>query len=276
MIEQEMTQVMKLYDLLVEFFVNYSFQLFGAVVIFIIGLLVAKKAGQLLVKVCTKHNVDVTLSNFLSNILRTTIIIMVVIICLGKLGVSVTPFVAAIGAASLGAGLAFQGLLSNYGAGLTIIITRPFVIGNTITVQGITGVVKDISLGATYLTNEEEELITIPNKYIVGDILHNSKENKLIETVIGVSYDTDLDFAISKVRDALSNVPDLAERTPQIGVDEFADSSINIGIRFWAPTTQYFHIRYEANLAIYQALKKANVTIPFPQREVRMLGDAEQ
>lgn len=276
MIDQEMTQIMKLYDLLVEFFVNYSFQLFGAVVIFIIGLLVAKKAGQFLVKFCAKHNVDVTLSNFLSNILRITIIIMVAIICLGKLGVSVTPFVAAIGAASLGAGLAFQGLLSNYGAGLTIIITRPFVIGNTITVQGITGVVKDISLGATYLTNEEEELITIPNKYIVGDILHNSKENKLIETVIGVSYDTDLEFAIGEIRGALSAVSDLAERTPQIGVDAFADSSINIGIRFWAPTTQYFQIRYEANLAIYQALKESGITIPFPQREVRLLGDAKQ
>ena len=121
MIDQEMTQFMKLYDLLIEFFVNYSFQLFGAVVIFIIGLFAAKKAAQFLVNVCEKHNIDVTLTNFLSNILRITVIIMVLIICLGKLGVSVTPFVAAIGAASLGAGLAFQGLLSNYGAGLTII-----------------------------------------------------------------------------------------------------------------------------------------------------------
>lgn len=273
MIEKEMTQVLKLYDLLVEFFVNYSFQLFGAIVIFIIGLYVAKKATKFLGKICAKHNVDVTLTNFLSNILRITIIIMVAIICLGKLGVSVTPFVAAIGAASLGAGLAFQGLLSNYGAGLTIIITRPFVIGNTITVQNITGVVKDISLGATYLTNEEEELITIPNKFIVGEILHNSQENMLIETVIGVSYDTDLTHAIAKISEALSGISNLAERKPQIGIDAFADSSINIGIRFWAPTTEYFHTRYEANLAIYQALKKANITIPFPQREVRMLDN---
>lgn len=275
MIDQEVTQVMKLYDLLVEFFVNYSFQLFGAVVIFIIGLFVAKKASQFLVKICTKHNVDITLTNFLSNILRIVIIIMVAIICLGKLGVSVTPFVAAIGAASLGAGLAFQGLLSNYAAGLTIILTRPFVIGNTITVQGITGVVKDIALGATYLTNEEEELITIPNKFIVGEILHNSQQNTLIETGIGVSYDTDLDVAISKIREALATIPAVAERTPQIGVDEFADSSINIGIRFWAPTTQHYHSRYEANLAIYQSLQQANIAIPFPQREVRMLKNED-
>ncbi len=275
MIEQEMTQVMKLYDLLVEFFVNYSFQLFGAIVIFIIGLYVAKKASQFFIKTCTKHNIDITLTNFLANILRITIIIMVAIICLGKLGVSVTPFVAAIGAASLGAGLAFQGLLSNYGAGLTIIITRPFVIGNTISVQGITGVVKDITLGATYLTNEDEELITIPNKFIVGEILHNSQQNKLIETVIGVAYDTNLDDAIAKIKEALSSIAELAERTPQIGVDEFGDSSINIGIRFWAPTTQYFHVRYQANFAIYQALKQANITIPFPQREVRLLDKDE-
>lgn len=274
MIEQEMSQFLKLYDLLVEFFVNYSFQLFGAVVVFIIGIYVAKKAAQFLLKLCDKHNIDVTLANFLSNMLKITIMIMVGIICLGKLGISVTPFVAAIGAAFLGAGLAFQGLLSNYVAGLTIIITRPFVIGNTITVKGITGVVKDIALSATYLTNEEEELITIPNKFIVGDILHNSKENKLIETVIGVSYNTDLDYAISQINQALSSVKGLAERKPQIGVNEFGDSSINIGVRFWAPTIQYFHIRHEANLSIYKALKQADITIPFPQREVRMVDDA--
>lgn len=275
MIEQELTQFMKLYDLLIEFFVEYSFQLFGAIIIFIIGLVAANKAAKLLVNICSKHNVDITLANFLSNILRISVIIMVAIICLGKLGVSVTPFVAAIGAASLGAGLAFQGLLSNYGAGLTIIIARPFVIGNTITVQGITGVVKDITLGATFLTNEEEELITIPNKFIVGEILVNSQENKLIETVIGVTYDTDLDNAIAIIDEALSGVTSLAKRKPQIGVSEFADSSINIGIRFWAPTTKYFQIRYQVNLAIFKALKQANITIPFPQREVRILANKE-
>lgn len=273
MIEQEMTQILKLYDLLVEFFVNYSFQLIGAIAVFIIGLYAAKKSAQFLLKFCDKHDLDVTLANFLSNILKFTIMIMISIICLGKLGISVTPFVAAIGAASLGAGLAFQGLLSNYAAGLTIVITRPFVIGNTITVQGITGVVKDIALGATYLTNEEEETITIPNRFITGEVLHNSQENKLIETLIGVSYDTDLEYAINQIEQALSNVSGLAERKPQIGVSEFADSSINIGIRFWAPTINYFHIRYEANLAVYQALKKANITIPFPQREVRMINN---
>lgn len=274
MIEQELEQFESIYNLIVEFLVTYSFQLVGAIVIFLIGLLVAKKVAKVTVKLCAKHNVDVTLGNFIANTLRIIVIIMAAIIALGKVGISVTPMVAAIGALSLGAGLAVQGLLSNYGAGFTIILTRPFVIGNTINVQGVSGLVTDISLGYTTLTNEDGVEITIPNKHIIGEILHNSFANTLVDSSIGISYDSNPEHAIEVIRQCLREMNFVChEPEPQVGIDNFADSAIEIGARYWVPTDTYFNNKYQTNLKIFNALKQANITIPFPQREVRLLND---
>lgn len=274
MIEQELEQFENIYNLIVEFLVTYSFQLVGAVVIFLIGLLVAKKVAKFTVKLCAKHNVDVTLGNFISNALRIIVIIMAAVIALGKVGISVTPMVAAIGALSLGAGLAVQGLLSNYGAGFTIILTRPFVIGNTINVQGVSGLVTDISLGYTTLTNEDGVEITIPNKHIIGEILHNSFENTLVDSSIGISYDSNPEQAIDVIRQSLREMnPVCHDPEPQVGIDNFGDSAIEIGVRYWVPTETYFNNKYQTNLRIFNALKQAGITIPFPQREVRLLNE---
>lgn len=274
MIDQEIEQFQKIYAILTEFLVNYSFQLVGALVIFIIGLFVAKKVAKLSGRICEKHNVDQTLAAFISNTLRIIVIIMAAVIALGKVGISVTPMVAAIGALSLGAGLAVQGLLSNYGAGFTIILTRPFVIGNTINVQGVSGQVTDISLGYTTLTNEDGVEITIPNKHIIGEILHNSFENTLVDSRIGISYDSNPEQAIQVIRQSLNEVAAVCkEPAPQIGIDNFADSAIEIGVRYWVPTTSYFNNKYQTNLKIFNALQQANINIPFPQREVRLLKE---
>ena len=277
MIEQELEQFENIYNLITEFLVTYSFQLVGAIVIFIIGLLVAKKIAKFTVKLCAKHNVDVTLGNFIANALRIIVIIMVAIIALGKVGISVTPMVAAIGALSLGAGLAVQGLLSNYGAGFTIILTRPFVISNTINVLGVSGIVKDISLAHTVLTNEDGVEITIPNKHIIGEILHNSFANTLVDSSIGISYDSDPEQAIAVIHQCLREMsPVCNEPEPQIGIDNFGDSAIEIGVRYWVPTETYFNNKYQTNLKIFKTLQDANITIPFPQREVRLLNDSQE
>lgn len=274
MIEQEIEQFQKIYNIITEFLVNYSFQLIGALVIFIIGLFVAKKVANFSGRICKKHNVDQTLAAFISNTLRIIVIIMAAIIALGKVGISVTPMVAAIGALSLGAGLAVQGLLSNYGAGFTIILTRPFIIGNTINVQGVSGLVTDISLGYTTLTNEDGVEITIPNKHIIGEILHNSFENTLVDSSIGISYDSDPEKAIQVIRQSLNESGAVSTSPePQIGIDNFGDSAIEIGVRYWVPTETYFNNKYQTNLKIFKALQQANITIPFPQREVRLLKE---
>jgi len=277
MIEQELEQFQQIYNLITEFLVNYSFQLVGALVIFLIGLFVAKKVANLVSRICKKQEIDITLSIFIASTVKILVIIMATIIALGKVGISVTPFVAAIGALSLGAGLALQGLLSNYGAGLTIIVTRPFVITNTISLLGVTGIVKDISLGHTILTNEDGVEITIPNKHIMGEVLHNSFANTLVDSSIGISYDSDPEQAIAVIRQCLKKITPVCQKPePQIGIDNFADSAIEIGVRYWVPTETYFNNKYQTNLKIFKALQDANITIPFPQREVRLLNDSQE
>lgn len=272
--EQEIEQVQQVYNILVEFFVTYSFQLVGALVIFIIGLWVAKKVASLVNSLLLKNNIEQTLSKFLGSTAKFIIIVMFAVISLGKVGISVTPFVAAIGAASLGAGLAFQGLLSNYGAGMTIIVTSPFKLGHTISVKGVTGVVKDIHLGMTVLTNEDEQEITIPNRHIVGEILHNSFANTLVSGEVGIAYSNDPNDAVLKIKSAIvdSGLID-PDREPQVGIDNFGDSSINIGFRCWVPTSTFYQNKYALNQLVFSTLQSNGFTIPFPQREVSILKE---
>jgi small conductance mechanosensitive channel len=176
------------------------------------------------------------------------------------------------GALGLGVGLAIQGMLSNYAAGFTIIITRPFVVGDTIQVRGFSGIVDEVLLGYTILINEDSVRIQIPNKLVVGEILHNSSDNSLIELSIGVAYDSDTQQVIELIRTALAKMEELKSGgEPIIGIDNFGDSSINFGVRFWAPTTKVFELRYAANKRIHDAILQAGVVIPFPQREITML-----
>lgn len=272
--EQEIQQLQNVYALITEFFVNYSFQLVGALIILLIGLIIAARVGKLVERFCLKHNLDITLSRFLGSCSKIAIVTAVLIICLNKLGISVTPFVAAIGALSLGAGLAVQGLLSNYGAGLNIVITRPFVIGDTITVQEVTGIVDEVHLAYTILKDEDDVKITIPNRHIIGEILHNSKGYKLAESSLGIAYDSNVELALSTIRSVCRDMALDTHQPPQVGIDNFADSAIEISVRYWLPTHQYHELRFEFNGRMFKAIGAANIKIPFPQREVRMLEES--
>lgn len=271
---EELAQVEKYMDIMIEFGVKYGFQVIYAIIILIIGLIVARWLGNMVARVCEARKLDITLSRFLGSVVRLSVLAFVMIVVLGKFGITMTPFIAAIGAIAFGSSLALAGSLSNYGAGLTIIITRPFVVGNTIMVQGVSGVVEEVGLASTHLSTEDGEEITIPNKHIVGEILINSFENKVAEMSIRISYDDDAQKAIDTIQKVLQKIPEIvAEPAPQIGIEKFADSSVNIGMRYWVPTKQYFQILYQANLAVYNALNKAKFTIPFPQRDIHMLSE---
>ncbi|MBU1342702.1 MAG: mechanosensitive ion channel [Proteobacteria bacterium] len=273
--KDEITAVQKTIDTLIEFCVGYGFQVIGAIVILILGAVVAGWVAKLIFGMMQRKSIDITLSKFLSNIVKILIIVFAVIIALGKFGITIAPFVAALGAAAFGASFALQGPLSNYSAGFLIIMTRPFIVGNTISVAGVSGIVEEIKLACTILTDEEGEMITIPNKSIIGEILHNSQENKIVQGVIGISYDSSPEKAISIIQDVLSKNKDVnSEKDPNVGIKEFADSSVNIGFRYWVPTVKYFHTSYAVNLAVFTALKDNDINIPFPQRDVRIISKA--
>ena len=269
--QEDIDKFKEVYDLIITFFVTYSFQLIGALIILMVGLLISNRLARLVLSVCEKNNLDVTLSKFLASCTKIIIIVMVGVISLGKIGVSVTPLVAAIGALSLGAGLAMQGLLSNYGAGLNIIITRPFVVGDTINVQGVTGIVDEVRLAYTILTDEDEVTITIPNRHIVGEIIQNSRAFRVVETTVGVAYNSDPRQVGEIISAVLDSIGVAKNREPQIGIDSFGDSSLNFAIRFWVPTEKFHQLRMEVNNQLFEALGTAGIQIPYPQHEVRIL-----
>jgi len=269
LLKDELDQVNKFYDLAVDYLTTYSFQILAAFIIFIIGFIVAGKIANVVLRLCEKHRLDVTLSRFLANTSKMLIVVFITIMALGKLGISVTPFIAAIGAISLGAGLALQGLLANYAAGFNIILTRPFVVGDTIKVQNVVGIVKEVLLAYTILTDEDNVEITIPNKHIVGEILQNSQADSVLELSVGIAYHHDPIAVSELLAETIAALPMInQQRKPQVGIDDFSDSAITIAMRFWVPTCTLYATKYEAYKAVYLALKKAEITIPFPQQDV--------
>ena len=176
--QEDIQAAQKIVDIVIDFFVSYSFQVAGAIVILIAGWLIARSVSSLLSDLMIKKGFEVTLSKFISSVLKFIIIGFAVLIAFGKFGITVAPFIAALAAMAFGASLAIQGPLSNYGSGLAIIFTRPFIVGNTISVVGVSGVVEEVTLGATIITDEDGIKITIPNKHIMGEIIQNSEDSR--------------------------------------------------------------------------------------------------
>lgn len=264
--------IKNIYKTVTEFLINYSFQVLGAVIVLILGWLFARWLSNVIVRFCDSKQVDVTLAKFIGSCVYLLILACFVIIALGKFGISVAPFVAAVGALTLGAGLALQGPVSNYGAGFIIILTRPFVVGNTISVAGVSGVVEEVKLGMTLMRTEDDELIVVPNRHLIGEVLYNSFENKIVEASVGIAYGSDTDKVIDTLAGRLREL-DFVASSPEVkvGIEGFGDSAIIIGLRYWVPSRNYFSHKYAANGVVYRTLREMNVSIPFPQREVRLL-----
>ncbi len=277
--EQTVTQVLtplqKIIDTAIDFLVNYSFQVIGAVLILIIGAIAARWTGGIVLRLCQRKKLDVTLAKFFANAVRIIFLMFAIVVALGKVGITIAPFIAAIGATAFGLTYAIQGPLSNYAGGLAIILGRPFKVGDTVTIHDVTGIIEDVRLAFTTMVDEDGVKIMIPSRQIVGEIVHNSGPTRIVESAIGISYESDPEKAIHIIRQTIGRFDDVATaRPPQAGISGFADSSVTIAYRYWVPATKRFATSAAVNLAIYQALRQAGITIPFPQHEIKILGDA--
>lgn len=245
-----------------------------AIVIVIVGLWLAKMLYKLVMSLCEKRSLDITLSRFFAGVVKVVVIGFAIVIALDKINIEITPLVALLGAGAFGLSLAVQGPISNYGAGVVLIITRPFKIGDTLQVSGCAGIVDEVHLAYTELVNDDEEHITIPNRKILGEILTNSQECMKFEGVVGIEYASDPEKAIAVITDAIRAVEAVpSERDIDVGIDEFADSSVNIGYRVMVPTASLHKTRYAINMAVWKALKDAGIGIPFPQRDVHLIKE---
>jgi small conductance mechanosensitive channel len=201
--------------------------------------------------------------------------LLFVIMAIQNLGVELLPLIAGLGVAGAGIALAMQGLLSNLFAGLSIIFTRPFRVGEYIGIVGEEGKVETITLFQTTLSHPDRSLIVIPNRKIVGEILHNYGKIRQLDVTVGVAYDTELNQALTVIQEVLrANARVLHDITPVMGVRLLADSSINIGVKPWVAVQDYGPAGGEINKSILEAFREHGIVIPYPQREVRLVQDA--
>ncbi|MEZ7842722.1 MAG: mechanosensitive ion channel family protein [Opitutales bacterium] len=272
MIDEEIQQLDEMKNNLMLWLAEKGAGLLVAIIIIALGFWLAKRLANLIIKLCDKRGLDVTLARFFAGFSKIVVVAFATIMALSKLNVEITPFIALLGASAFGLSLAVQGPVSNYGAGIVLIITRPFKVGDTLTLNGLTGQVDCVNLGNIQLLNEDEQRITIPNRNVLGEIFTNSYDYSIIEAVVGIDYSADPEAAIRCISEAVQTVEGVApDRAPDVGIDDFGDSSINIGYRVWVPTNRYHRTRYAVNLAVFRALEAAQITIPFPQRDVHLI-----
>jgi len=265
--------VQTVFDTSATFLVNYGFEVIGAIVVLFVGAKLSKWLSGATLKFMTRRDIDPTVSSFAAGTVRGAVLSFAIIVALGKFGITIAPIIAAIGALAFGSTMAMQGVLSNFGGGLSLLLFRPFRNGDTIQVADVSGVVESVKLGATTLIDEDGVRITVPNRHIVGEVLRNSLGHRIVESKVGIGYQDDPEQAIAAIRGALSRIPDVQQTpAPTIGIQEFGDSAIVMGYRYWVPSKQVIQLSYAVNLAVFKALKEARISIPFPQREVRMLG----
>ncbi len=276
MIDEELQALQTIGERVIDLGVRYGFQMLGAVVILTAGYYAARWAGGTVERLCHARRLDVTLGRFFGHTVRITVLAFVVIAALSNFGITIAPLVAALGAAAFGSSLALAGPLSNYGAGLTIIMTRPFKVGDNIAVQGVSGVVDDIRLGATYLRAEDGEMVIVPNKDIVGHVIVNSFANRVVELAIGIGHDNDPARAIAAVNAALAgNTEVVREPPPQVGIGRFTEPGLELFVRYWVPGNRYYPVQFAANAAIWTALGAAQIHAPVPRQDVRLVHGPE-
>lgn len=252
----------------------YGTKILTAIAILIIGLWIIKRLVGVSIKMMEKSKIDLSLQKFLSNLLNWVLKVLLIITVLGQLGVATTSFVAIIGAAGLAVGLALQGALSNFAGGALIMIFKPFKVGDLIEAQGELGSVKEIQIFVTKLITPGNKIAIIPNGILSnGTIKNYTEEGKLrVDLTIGISYDADIKAAKEILEATLAANPKvLKDPAPAVTVSELADSSVNLAVRPWATPAQYWDVYFEALEECKIALDKANITIPFPQRDVHMI-----
>src|SRR5688500_18243085 len=260
-------------DWLVEYAIEFGPKLFVAIVIIVVGWFVAKWASRPADRLFERFHVDVALRQLLTRVVHALVLLLFAIMALQNLGVELLPLIAGLGIAGAGIALAMQGVLGNMAAGLTIIFTRPFHVGEYISIVGEEGEVVSISLFSTVLAHPDRSRVVIPNRKVVGVVLHNYGYIRQLDLTVGVAYGAPLDEAIAALREVVSANPRvLKEPEPVIGVTRLADSSVSVSVKPWVSVGDYGPAGAEINRAIVDALRGRGIAIPLPQVEVRMLG----
>ena len=244
-----------------------------AILIFYVGKVVVGLIIRALGKVMQARDVDKTLETFLSNFLRMALMVVVIIAAISQIGIQTTSFIAIFGAAGLAVGLALQGSLSNFAAGVLIVLFRPYRVGDFVEAAGIAGSVEQVQILTTILKTPDNKQIIVPNSQIMDSVITNYSANdtRRVDMVFGVSYSDDLD----KVHSVLKEMVEAEDRILDdpactIAVSELADSSVNFVVRPWVKTADYWGVHFDLTEAIKKRFDKEGISFPFPQQDVHI------
>lgn len=272
-------EIQKLISELAPLATTWVLRIAGALVGFLLARWAARVAASLAEAAVKRSTNDAALSHFLGQVVRWSIFAVAVISILGVFGVETTSFAAAVGAAGLAVGLAFQGSLSNVASGVMLLVFRPFKVGDVITVVGQTGGVTAIGLMATTLDTADKRRFIIPNSSVFGSVIENMNAHDVrrVDVAVGTEYSADLNKTREVLEQAISDVTARVEDPKSVVyLLELGGSSINWSVRVYVPTAEYWSAREQLTQAVKTRLDAAGIGIPFPQMDVHLDGKLDR
>jgi small conductance mechanosensitive channel len=264
-------------DTLVDLAIRFGPKLLVAILILTAGFFVAGWVGRAIERGLRRLDLEPPVVQLLTRVARVLVVGLFAIMALQNLGVELLPLIAGLGVAGAGIALATQGVLSNMVAGLTIIFTKPYRVGEYISIVGVEGQVEAITLFNTELTHPDRSRIIVPNRKVVGEILHNYGRIRQSDVRVGVAYESDIPLALGAIGDLVrANPRVLADPAPVIQVVMLADSAVQIAVKPWVAVSDYGAVAGELNVSLLEELRRRGIGIPYPQREVRLIGGAQE
>jgi len=269
---EQLATVEQVRSRVIDLAIKFGPKLLTALLIIIAGVLVSRAIGRWFDRGLRHVEMEPPVRVLMVRVGRLLVIGMFAILALQNLGVELLPLIAGLGVAGAGVALAMQGVLSNVVAGLTIIFTKPYRLGQYISVVGVEGRVDVISLFNTTLSHPDRSLVVVPNRKIVGEVLHNYGQIRQVDIAVPVAYDTDLNAALAAVQSALAaNSHILQDPKPVVRATAVADSGIVIGVSPWVAVSEYTALQGEITKSIVELFRSRNIVMPLPQREVRLV-----
>ncbi|HLZ96614.1 MAG TPA: mechanosensitive ion channel domain-containing protein [Steroidobacteraceae bacterium] len=260
---------------LIDLVIRFGPRLLVAVLILTVGAFVSGWVARTTARGLRRLNLEPPVLQLLTRVARVLVLILFAILALQNLGVELLPLIAGLGVAGAGVALATQGVLSNMVAGLTIIFTKPYRVGEYIAVVGVEGEVEAITLFSSILRHTDRSRIVVPNRKVVGEILQNFGSVRQCEIQVGVAYTSDLSAVLGIIRDLVgANDRVIKDPQPVIQVADLGDSAILIAVKPWVAVKDFGAAAGEISLSLVEELRRREISIPYPQREIRVLKDA--
>lgn len=252
---------------------KFGLKIISAIIILLIGRWIAKLIKNIVKKIMTKNSIDPTIVGFVYNLTYIVLMLFVILAAIRQLGIETTSLIAILGAAGLAVGLALQSSLSNFAAGILMIIFRPFKVNDYIEGAGVGGIVEEINIFTTHLVTPDNKTIIIPNSKLTGDniVNYSAKGIRRVDLIIGVGYQDNIDIVKKVISNLLEKDQRILKDPPtQIAVLELGDHSVKFAVRPWVKAADYWDVYFDLTENIKKGFDEASITIPFPQRDVHI------